>query len=254
VSLSRLSAPAWLLGVALLGAGPAAADPGGWQRTLDGYVRPAGVDYARVAQDKPLDAYLVALARTPPPGDRAGAMAYWINAYNALTVDLIADHWPLGSIRELDGGQPWKRRRFEVGGRSVTLDEIEHQILRPLGDPRVHAALNCASRGCPPLRPRAMSAAGLEAELDAAARAWVQGGGAVYDPASKTLRLSSIFDWFAEDFAVGPAASVPGLRPREAALAAWVARYSPPAQAAALRAGGYRVEFVPYDWTVNRAP
>ena len=229
------------------------ADDDGWAATLRAHRAPDGVRYAAVAAQKPLDGYLSALSTAAEPSEPAAKMAFWINAYNALTVDLVADNWPLGSIRDLDGGQPWKRRSFTVAGRSLSLDHIEHQILRPMGDPRVHAALNCASRGCPPLAAAPFTAAGLDAELEAVTRAWIAGGGARLDRQAKVLRLSAIFDWFGDDFARSPAPTVPGLTPKASAIAHFVARYSSPEDAEAIRAGGYALRFMPYDWSVNLA-
>jgi len=240
----------WTLGGA---AGPARAEEDGWARTLREHRTPTGVRYAAVAAAKPLDAYLASLATAVEPTEPAAKMAFWINAYNALTVDLVADNWPLASIRDLDGGQPWKRRSFVVAGRSLSLDHIEHQILRPMGDPRVHAALNCASRGCPPLAAAPFTAAGLNAELEAVTQAWIRGGGARLNRTTKQLELSAIFDWFGEDFARSPAPPVPGLTPKASAIAGFVARYSSPEDAAALRAGGYALRTLPYDWSVNLA-
>lgn len=245
-----LSAAALL---AALAPAPARAEDDGWARTLREHRTAEGVRYPAVAAQRPLDGYLAALATATVPTERAAAMAFWINAYNALTVDLIADNWPLKSIRDLDGGQPWKRRSFVVGGRSLTLDHIEHQILRPMGDPRVHAALNCASRGCPPLAAAPFTAAGLEAELEAVTQAWIRGGGARLNRQTKQLELSAIFDWFGDDFARSPAPPVPGLTAKASAIAGFVARYSAPDDAAALRAGGYGLRTLPYDWSVNLA-
>lgn len=226
----------------------------GLQAVLDARVRGDGVDYAGLrAEPAPLDAYLRSLATASLDGrPRAEVVAFWINAYNALTIDVVADAWPLASIRDLDGGKVWDTRRFPVAGQSVTLNHIEHAILRPLGDARVHGALNCASRGCPPLAGEAYVGARLDAQLDAAARrlaapATLSGG---------RLVVSRIFEWFGGDFVLGYGAArrdLPGLDGAAEAAANFVAAHRPDL-AGPLGAGGYTVTFAEYDWAVNAAP
>lgn len=221
------------------------------QRALDGRVVAGRVDYAALkAAPQALDAWLAELATADLAALSANERkALLLNAYNAITLDVVADAWPIASIRDLDGGKVWSTRRFRVAGADRTLDEIENALLRPMGDPRIHAALNCASMGCPPLSPRVYTAATLDAQLDAAARAWV----ATATLTGDTLTVSTILDWFGDDFvpAYGPARfDIPGLEGKQEAAANFVATYAPD-KAAALRKGGYRVVYAPYDWAVN---
>jgi hypothetical protein len=229
-----------------------ALDPGAWQQVLSASVDSRGnVNYAAVHAAGVLDGYLAGLAQATEPSARAEKMAFWINAYNALTVDLVADNWPLRSIRDLDGGDPWGTRSFTVAGRQVTLNDIEHKILRPMGDARIHAAVNCASRGCPPLARQAFTGAALDAQLDAVAQSWVRGSGARVDPATGTVTLSRIFEWYGEDFVASYGLpDVPGIAGKQEAAANFVARYWPD-QAAYLHGGGYTVAYSTYDWSVN---
>lgn len=229
----------------------AAPDVTPLQQVLDQHLKGGRLDYAAIAASDPLDGYLAQLAAAPEPSDRAAKMAFWINAYNALTIDLVADHWPLASIRDLDGGDPWGKRRFSVAGKQVTLNDIEHQILRPMGDPRIHAAVNCASIGCPPLYPRAFTAAGLEAQLSGASSAWAAGNGARIDQAGGAVGLSKIFDWYGDDFLARTDTDVPGLDGKQQAAIDFLADHLAGADAAWLRAGGYSVSWVDYDWRVN---
>ena len=204
------------------------------QRVLDARLRDGRVDYAGLhANPADLDAYLAFVRATPLTSLSGNARkAHLINAYNALTLDLIADSWPIDSIRSLDGGKVWDTRRFDVGGRSMTLNEIESD-LRAGGDPRIHAAVNCASLGCPPLAPRVYTAAGLEAELDAAATRWVAS-----TSVGTTVTVSRIFDWYGDDFvAKFRSPDIPGLDGKAEAAANFVARYLP-AQADRLHKGG----------------
>lgn len=179
----------------------APADHSLWDGLLRKHVLASGlVDYVGFAADRgKLDAYLAHLGSQAPTADwsRESRLAYYINLYNALTVRLILDHYPLGSIRDLP--DPWGRVRMTIGGQGYSLDAIEHQILRKMGEPRIHFALNCASLSCPVLQPHAFTENGLDAQLDAAARGFIN------DPARnrvtpQSASLSRIFQWYRGDF------------------------------------------------------
>jgi len=229
--------------------GAQAADVGAvFARHVDGAGR---VDYAAAAADDELEAVVKALETATEPTERAAKMAFWINAYNVLTVDLVADSWPLGSIRDLDGGNPWDARTFTVAGKQVTLNDIEHKILRPMGDPRIHAAVNCASLGCPPLLAKPFTAAGLDSELDAASRTWATTTGVHIDQAANTVALNKIFDWYGDDFKKDAAADVPGVEGKADAAVQFLAKYLPESEASWLMAGGYTTSWAGYSWRVN---
>lgn len=229
----------------------AAMDPSGLQETLSAHVDAAGnVNYAAIKAGGTLDGWLTALETETEPSGDSEKMAFWINAYNALTIDLIADNFPLGSIRELDGGDPWESRRFTVAGQLVTLNHIEHMILRPMGDPRIHAAVNCASRGCPPMSRIAFTGAGLDAQLNAVSAAWINANGVTIDPDANMVSLSKIFEWYGEDFLPGSEQDIPGIDGTREAAINFISRYVPQ-HAEYLRAGGYTVGYSTYDWGVN---
>jgi hypothetical protein len=190
-------------------------DHGAWDDFLQDYLvtdHPSGVHrfrYANVtdADRARLQDYLALLQNSPVSSlNRAEQMAYWINFYNALTVEVILEHYPVASIRRINISPgfftrgPWDAPLAEVEGEPLTLNDIEHRILRPIWqDPHIHYAVNCASIGCPNLQPRAFTAANLEDMLQAAAREFINHPrGVQFD--GKRLRLSSIFDWFSEDF------------------------------------------------------
>ena len=143
------------------------------------------------------------MAAVDPAGHpRAEQMAYWINVYNALTVRRIVVAWPVDSILDVGtGGRgPWREPAIAVNGITLTLDDIEHRILRVLwNEPRIHFAVNCASIGCPDLQPIAFTGDNLESQLALAARGFLASERAVMRD-GETLRLSSLFDWYAEDF------------------------------------------------------
>ncbi len=214
------------------------------RRRVDGVM---GVEYQAVTAEErgALRDYLDRLAAVPVSAlARAEQYAFWVNLYNALTVRIVLDHPGKASIRDiaLSGGLfdsgPWSTRVITVEAEGLTLNDIEHRILRPIWrDPRTHYALNCGSVGCPDLRANAYTAAGLDGALDAAARAYVNHPRGV-EAGSDGLTLSSIYNWFADDFG------------GEAGVLAHLRRYAAPALLAAIgrapRVIGYR-----YDWTLN---
>jgi len=167
------------------------------------------VDYAAIADGsaEALNAYIAMLEATPVSDlTRDEQFAFWANLYNALTVRVIADHFPVESIRKVNISPglfsigPWGAELATVEGVAVTLDDIEHRILRPIWrDPRVHYAVNCAAIGCPNLNGEAFSADRLDAQLDAAGHAFVNHArGVRIDDGD--LIASKIYDWFDEDF------------------------------------------------------
>ena len=229
-----------------------AFDHSAWNSSLAAHVSPQGVDYAAIGPTG-LDPYLESLktADVASMGPKQ-KKAFWINAYNALTIDLLAENPGIKSIRDLDEGDPWSARAFPVAGKSVTLNAIEHEILRPMGDPRIHAAINCASIGCPPLVATAFTAEGLDKQLDAANRHWAATN--AVRVTDDTIYLSAIFDWFGDDFLPGYGTDhfdIPGVEGKPEAGLNFVAKYSSPEQAKVLKAGGREVKTAEYNWALN---
>jgi hypothetical protein len=221
------------------------------QKVYDAFLSGGRVDYAALkAHPEDLDAW-VALVRATKLASLAGdeKKAFLLDAYNAYTISTIVASWPVKSIMDLDGGKVWDTRRFDVGGVSMTLNELENAHLRTLGDPRIHAALNCASLGCPPLSPKAFTAQGLDAQLDAAAARWA----ATAKVGPTEVVVSRIFDWYGDDFLAKYGAAwfdVPGVAGKQEAAVNFVATYAPD-KAAALRKGGYTVTYGEYSWALN---
>lgn len=206
------------------------------------------VRYAEVtpADREALQAYIQSLQGTTVSAlIRDRQMAYWINFYNALTVEVILEHYPVASIRGINISPgfftrgPWDAPLVEVEGESLTLNDMEHRILRPIWqDPRIHYAVNCASLGCPNLQPRAFTADNLEPMLNKAAREFINHPrGVQFD--GKRLRLSSIFNWFSEDF---------GQNNQE--ILEHIAGYAEPPLAETLRTYTGRISY-DYDWDLN---
>jgi hypothetical protein len=193
---------------------PGSIDHAAWDRLLDAYVStdPQGVnrfDYGRVgaADREALEAYLAALAAVPISRYRRDEQfAFWVNLYNALTVRLVVERYPVASIRDIDispglfADGPWDAKLLAIESAPLSLNDIEHRILRPIWrDPRIHYAVNCASLGCPNLQKEAFTAANHERLLDLGARAYVNHPrGARFE--GNRLVVSSIYLWFAEDF------------------------------------------------------
>jgi hypothetical protein len=221
--------------------------------TADGHA--SVVDYAGMQDDrKALKAYLAALSRvTQQEYDswtKAQRLAFLINAYNAFTVELILTKYPdLKSIKDLGSliQSPWKKRFFELLGRPRTLDELEHGMIRAPGafdDPRIHMAVNCASIGCPALRPEAFVADKLDEQLEDGVRRFLADRGRNRAEAD-VLRVSKIFDWYGDDFAA-----------KAGSVANWLARYADrltadPSVQRNIREAKLPVRFLDYDWMLN---
>jgi len=270
MTVTRRTALIGLAAAATLAASPALAAPGAslidphWQQSgsagdvdhsawgsfLSRYVRPGAsgvnlVDYGGVSagDKKALKSYIAALEAAQPTGmSRDAAMAYWFNLYNAKTVDLILDNYPVESIRKIGGffsSGPWDDKGVTVEGRSLSLNDIEHGIMRPIwDDPRIHYGVNCASIGCPNLPTQPFTSGNLDGMLDQSARDYinhprgsrVEGG---------RLTVSKIYDWYKVDFGNNDAGVIAHLR-----------QYAS-GQLAADLGGVSSISGTEYDWSLN---
>jgi len=166
--------------------------------------RLAQVDYRAIHTD-PLWPRVVKLIQGYPLerlASREEQLSFYINAYNVLAIKMVVDHWPLESIKDAGGffTSVWKLPVGRLGGRAVTLDEIEHRILRPMGEPRIHLAIVCASVSCPDLRDEPYVAARLDAQLDDQSRRFLDNPAKGLRVEDGVIRVSRIFDWFEDDF------------------------------------------------------
>ena len=252
-----------LWGLVLILAAPSSAQLSGsvfdherFDRLLGEHVTPSGlVDYDAFAASDDFAAYLTSLAEVDmAPLPQAERLALWINAYNAYTIELINRNGERESIRNINKALgfikakgPWKERFAEVGGHTYTLDEIEHEVIRPrFGEPRIHFALVCAAMGCPPLRQEAYTGRKLDEQLDDQARAFLQEHTDKnrIDVAARTVHLSRIFDWYRKDFPEG-----------RDAFGRYLARFIPDGPGRSLlESGDFQVAFTDYDWSLNAAP
>jgi len=167
--------------------------------------------------------------------------AAWVNVYNALTVQHMIGRYPVKSIKSGSLFGPWKKVKTVVDGEAISLDAIEHQVLRPMGDPRIHYAINCASYGCPNLRRDAWVAETLDEDLDAAARAYINHPRGVAIRSKGGLQVSEIYKWFEEDFGGS-----------EESVIAHFLEYANPVLATEIRANA-DIKKYDYDWSLNDA-
>ena len=205
-----------------------------WDAMLQSFVNEKGqVDYQGWLTDQDnLDAYIETLAKMPPheSDSKQAKLAYWINAYNALTVQLILRNYPLKSIKEIKA--PWDTECFSSGGKSFTLGDIEHKILRKMDEPRIYFAINCASASCPRLWNRAFLEKQMENQLTLVTKAFLEDK-SKNDIQSKQLKLSRIFLWFGKDFG------------SKKERIDFIQRYS------GVPLSNPKIDYLPYDWNLN---
>lgn len=213
-------------------------------------IKPDGVDYAALRADHAaLDRYRAQLAAATLSTDRLEKIAFLINAYNAETLALVISKlpadpatWSTWSIK--DAGSTftsvWKAYSFDIAGRHYTLDELEHTLLRPLGEPRIHMAINCASRSCPPLAVQPYLVATLDVQLEATARAFVANPYHVRLQEG-VVRINPLLDWFGEDFIASG-----GVR-------AFLSARAPAGPITDYLIGAKPLKFFDYDWKLNLA-
>ncbi|MEE9258255.1 MAG: DUF547 domain-containing protein [Nitrospinaceae bacterium] len=225
----------------------------GWDALLKKYAAPAvidgvrlnGLDYRQLKSD-PEFPKLVDGLKSVSPGDLKSVhdkLSFWINVYNILAVKTVLDNYPVDSIKDVGSifKSVWKRDAGVVAGKMRTLHEIEHEILRKMGEPRIHVAIVCASVSCPDLPPDAFAAQRLDDQLDTQMKAFLenQGKGMRVDREKKKIYLSSIFDWFEDDFE--PKGGV-----RE-----FISRYVSPEHKKLLGDPKVKISYLDYNWKVN---
>jgi hypothetical protein len=222
-----------------------------WDRLLKKHVDDRGMVNYRAWQNAAadvqlLDQYLVHLSHSNGQGTKEQQLAFWINAYNAVTIKGILREYPTSSIRNhtamLIGYNIWKNLKLVVGDTPFSLDEIEHQILRKMNEPRIHFAIVCASIGCPRLLNEAYTGERLEEQLAGNSRHFFADSTKFrYDASRQTFYVSPILDWFGADFGDSTAARLKAIAPS----------ISHEAAAKAAAAGTGSISFVEYDWGLN---
>jgi Protein of unknown function, DUF547 len=226
---------------------------------LKQHVNGAGlVNYAALKVDRqPLDKFVTTLGTVSPqtyqswsPDDK---LAFLINAYNALTLKAIIDHYPVKSIKEIPG--VWGGTKYQVAGQAVTLDGIEHQTIRKqFTEPRIHMAVNCASLGCPHLANKPYQGSTLEAQLQQQVRRTLTDPRHLrIDRAQNKVYLSSVFNWFGEDWekTFSPTQTISGLNRRETSFINFISQWVKPDDQQYLQQGKYRINYIDWDWSLN---
>lgn len=223
---------------------------------LSTHVHDGIVNYKEMRSDNRLAVYISWLAKVDPDTlpNKKEQLAFWINVYNAYTLKIICDNYPVGSINDLHSGgliigsmlktTVWDKKIVIVNGKTMTLNAIEHEIVRPtFKDPRAHFALVCASKSCPQLRSEAYEGEILDRQLDEQGRAFL--GDPFrneFDPVNRVAEISKIFSWFQNDFG-----------PSEEAVLRYVVRFLPDSLSKKITAdpNSWDVEYKSYDWSLN---
>ena len=206
----------------------------GFNSLLNKVVSSSGVvDYALLkANATELNTYCQLLEANAPQGSwsRNESLAYWLNAYNAYTLKLIMENYPLGSITDLNGGKPWDRKWINLDGKTLSLNDIENVIIRPTyGDARIHFAVNCAAKSCPPLANYAFTARNVNSKMEALTKAFINSSSNKIT--ADKITISKIFDWYGSDFGD---------------LIPYINKYSDVQVNA-----NAKVEYMDYDWSLN---
>ncbi len=205
-----------------------------FDKILKKYVNKSGkVDYKSLKlRESELDNYLINLENNVPQSnwEKSEIMAYWINAYNGYTIKMILNNYPVKSITKLYNGEPWKYSWIKLAGKTISLDNIEHDILRAkYKDPRIHFAVNCASKSCPQLPQEAFTSKNLDKLLTQNAKSFFNSTLNIIT--KDKMKLSKILDWYKQDFGN---------------VHQFVSKYSEikPNKSA-------KIEYLEYDWGLN---
>jgi len=187
-----------------------------------------------------LNQFIVQIGQTRPEGyPRDEQLAFYINAYNALVIHSVLEHWPVRSVMNLPGF--FDRVRHNIAGRRLTLNELENSVIRSdvFAEPRIHFAVNCASEGCPALARAPYQASLLESQLDTRTRLFLQ---QTTRRQGRTLKVTKLFEWFIRDFG-----GREGVR-------LFLQEHLPEPLAALARDPAIRIGTFPYDWSINARP
>ncbi len=227
-------------------AGGTMFDHSAFDELLKNHVAEGGwVDYEGLRRESDtLDRYIASLADAPFDDlGRDEKLALLINGYNAFTLRLILDHYPLKSIKDIPSSKRWDDKRWKIAGHTWSLNQIEHEQIRPkFNEPRIHFALVCAAIGCPPLRNEAYVGSRIDTQLEDQARyvhahdLWFR-----FDADKNVAHLTSLYKWYGGDFEQVAGGSVLN----------FAARHSPPLKAAMDAGNKPKIEWIDYDWTLN---
>ncbi len=227
-----------------------AFDFSGWDALLKKHVRSTtiegvklnGVDYKGLKKDPGYIKLIAGLKvySLKALNTREEKLAFWINTYNVMAVKMVLDHYPVKSIKDAGGvfSSVWKKKVGQVGGKDVTLNDIEHEILRPMGEPRIHVAIVCASVSCPDLRPEAYKVDQLDKQLDDQMRQFLANSSKGLKVSGKDVSISKIFKWFEEDFET------------KGGVNSFLYPYAPKAARPVIKNASF--DYLDYNWNLNK--
>lgn len=213
-------------------------------KTIDG-VKLNAVDYKKLAKDPEYTTLINELKKTSLSQLKTQdeKLVFWMNVYNIMAVKMVLDHYPVKSIKDAGSffSSVWKKEVGTVAGKTRTLNEIEHEILRKMGEPRIHVAIVCASVSCPDLRPEAYTVQDVDRQLDEQMTSFLanEEKGLRLDERKNKLYLSSIFDWFEEDFEA------------KGGVVTFLAPYAPESIKRKIQSKNFKIAYLDYNWGLN---
>jgi hypothetical protein len=249
--VSAIVAVFWLLlGARLEMAFAGSPDNTLFTQVLSENVKNGLVNYRAIKADKRFADYIALLQNTDPETIPANErLAFWINAYNAFTMKIVVDQYPIKSIMSKTayafGKSNFQKKLTTINGKAYSLNDIENNIIRPYGDPRIHFAINCAAISCPPLRAEAYEPSRLSEQMDEQSRNFLNNPEKnSFDFVKNQAKLSKIFDWFKDDF-----------NKYTTSVIDFISRYLPPEQEQKLRSAGksLKINHHDYNWDLNDA-
>lgn len=217
-------------------------------QVLHDHVKNGAVNYKGIKADTRFADFIELLKKTDPHTiSQKNRLAFWINVYNAFVLKIVADQYPIKSIMSKTayalGKSNFQKKLVAINGISYSLNDVENDIIRPMGDPRIHFAINCAAKSCPPLRAEAFEASRLGEQLDEQTRQFLTNAEQnSFDFAKNEATVSKIFDWFQEDF-----------KKYAAGVPEFISRYLPPELGKQLLAVGktFKIKHHDYNWDLN---
>ena len=224
-----------------------------WDSLIKKYVKPKrvdgifinAVDYKNLKNDRDFNKLISRLdsAQLVSLKSREEKLVFWINTYNILAAKMVTDHYPIKSIKDAGSifSRVWKKNAGHVAGKERTLNEIEHEILRKMDEPRIHVAIVCASVSCPDLRLEAFKVNSLNEQLDDQMKVFLKSSekGMKIDNEKNRVYLSSIFKWFEDDFE------------SRGGVLKFIANYVSPDVAKKLTRSGIKIYYLEYNWAIN---
>jgi hypothetical protein len=230
-----------------------AVDFSGWDALLKKYVKTTTIDGVTLnsvayksLKGNPEFEKVISGLKTASLDDlktKEEKLSFWINVYNVLAVKVVVDNYPVKSIKDVGSlfKSVWKRKAGVVAGKERTLNEVEHEILRKMGEPRIHVAIVCASVSCPDLRKEAFTAERLDDQLDDQVKKFLEntGKGMKIDEKKKRVYVSSIFKWFDEDFEP------------QGGVTKFISRYASPSRKKSFEKYGGKLKYLDYNWDLN---